>query len=82
MAVELLLIGFVVIVVVAVLARRIWLMGHREEAASITGHLSGVRAATRGPWRSVDRRGGEAADHRVGKARGCAAVDGRLEAGS
>ena len=36
MAVELLVIGFVAIVLVAVLARRIWLIGHREEAASIT----------------------------------------------
>ena len=36
MAVGLLLIGLVVIVVVAVLALRIWLIGRREEAASIT----------------------------------------------
>ena len=46
MAVELLLIGFVVIVVVAVLARRIWLIGHRKEAAaSITEEQARENAA-------------------------------------
>ena len=44
MAVELLLIGFVVIVVVVVLARRIWLIGHRE-AASITEEQARENAA-------------------------------------
>jgi hypothetical protein len=44
-AVELLLIGFVVIVAVAVLARRIWLTGHREEAASITEEQARENAA-------------------------------------
>jgi hypothetical protein len=43
-AVELLLIGFVVIVVVAVLAR-IWLIGHREQAASITEEQARENAA-------------------------------------
>ena len=45
MAVQLLLIGFVVIVVVAVLARRIWLIGRREEAASITEEQARENAA-------------------------------------
>jgi hypothetical protein len=43
--VELLLIGFVVIVVVAVLARRIWLISHREAAASITQEQARENAA-------------------------------------
>ena len=37
--------GFVVTVVVVVLARRIWLMGHREEAASITEEQARENAA-------------------------------------
>ena len=45
MAVDLLLIGFVIIVVVAVLARRIWLIGRREEAASITEEQARENAA-------------------------------------
>lgn len=45
MAVGLLVIGFVVIVVVAVLARRIWLIGRREEAASITEEQARENAA-------------------------------------
>ena len=45
MAVELLLIGLVVIVVVAVLALRIWLIGRREEAASITEEQARDNAA-------------------------------------
>lgn len=45
MAVELLLIGFVVIVVVAVVARRMWLIGHREEASSITEEQARENAA-------------------------------------
>ena len=45
MAVDLLLIGVVVIVVVAVLARRIWLIGHREQAASITEEQARENAA-------------------------------------
>ena len=45
MAVELLLIGFVVIVGVAVLARWIWLIGHREAAASITEEQARENAA-------------------------------------
>lgn len=40
-----LLIGFVVIVVVAVLARRIWLIGHRDEVASITEEQARENAA-------------------------------------
>jgi hypothetical protein len=44
-AVDLLLIGFVIIVVVAVLARRIWLIGRREEAASITEEQARENAA-------------------------------------
>jgi hypothetical protein len=38
-------IGVVVIVVVAVLARRVSLMGHREEAASITEEQARENAA-------------------------------------
>ena len=45
MAVELLVIGFVVIVVVAAVARRLWLIGHREEAASITEEQARENAA-------------------------------------
>ena len=45
MAVGLLVIGFLVIVVVAVLVRRIWLIGHREEAASITEEQARENAA-------------------------------------
>ena len=45
MAVGLLVIGLVVIVVVAVLARRIWLIGRREEAASITEEQARDNAA-------------------------------------
>ncbi len=45
MAVELLLIGLVVVIVVAVLARRIWLTGHLEEAASITEEQARENAA-------------------------------------
>jgi hypothetical protein len=44
-AAELLLIAFVVIVVVAVLARRIWLISHREAAASITEEQARENAA-------------------------------------
>jgi hypothetical protein len=44
-AVGLLVIGFVVIVVVAVLARRMWLIGHREQAASITEEQARENAA-------------------------------------
>jgi hypothetical protein len=44
-AVDLLLIGFVIIVLVAVLARRIWLIGRREEAASITEEQARENAA-------------------------------------
>jgi hypothetical protein len=44
-AVELLVIGFVVIVVVAAVARRLWLMAHREVAASITEEQARENAA-------------------------------------
>jgi hypothetical protein len=44
-AVELLLIGLVLVIVVAVLARRMWLIGHREEAASITEEQARENAA-------------------------------------
>jgi len=44
-AVELLAIGFVVIVVVAVLARRIWRIGHRAQAASISEEQARENAA-------------------------------------